>query len=258
MASFVIGDYRYTIVSSANATVRAQVVDNTKSSYDDIPPMVKNNNVYYTVTWLSNTSSGDGCFNGCTSLVVSPSIPSTVTNMYDTFSGCTSLTTPPEIPEGVTSMTACFSGCTSLAYAPVIPSSVQFMGYTFRGCSSLSGDIYIYTSTLSSTPSVTFMGTTQDIVLYSMNNNASICDQLASTADNGNVYVNVHPEAQISFMDTEMNYRQSSMFVPVALQTNASLVQCEVPDLVNDGTIITNVNDALIDLYKRGALGGAG
>ena len=258
MADFVIGDYRYTIISSANATVRAQVVDNTKSSYDDIPSVVKNNNVYYTVTRLSGDGSGGGCFRGCTALVTPPSIPSTVTAMYDTFSGCTSLITPPEIPEGVNSMTECFSGCTSLAYAPVIPSSVQFMGYTFGGCSSLNGDIYIYTSALSSAPRSTFVGTTQDIVLHSMNSNASICDQLASTADNGNVYVNVHPETQISFINTEMNYRQSSMFTSVSLQTNASLVQCEVPDLVNGGTIITNVNDALVDLYKRGALGGAG
>lgn len=258
MASFVIGDYQYTIISNANATVSARVVDNTKSSYDDIPSVVKNNNVYYTVIQLGSQSAANGCFKGCTDLVTPPSIPSTVTLMVGTFSGCTSLTIPPEIPEGVTSITDCFGGCTSLTYAPVIPSSVQFMGYTFRGCSSLSGDIYIYTSTLSSTPSATFMGTTQNICLHSMNNNASICDQLASTADNDNVHVNIHPEAQISFMNTEMNYRQSSMFAPVSLQTNASLVQCEVPDLVNGGTITTNVNDALIDLYKRGALGGAG
>ena len=40
----------------------------------------------------------------------------------------------------------------------------------------------------------------------------------------------------------------------LSLQTNANLVQCEIPDLVNGGTITTNVNDALIDLYKRGVL----
>ena len=72
MADFIIGDYRYTTFEALN-TVRAKVVDNTKSSYSDIPTTVMYDDVVYNVTSLY------GCFNNCKNLEVIPNIPITVT-----------------------------------------------------------------------------------------------------------------------------------------------------------------------------------
>ena len=79
-----------------------------------------------------------GTFYDCESLIVSPEIPSGVTDMYDTFYGCTSLTTAPTIPNSVTDMTSTFQNCTSLTTAPAIPNSVTNMYGTFKGCTSLT------------------------------------------------------------------------------------------------------------------------
>lgn len=144
----------------------------------------------------------------------------------------------------------CFNNCTSLTQAPTIPNGVTNMDYCFNGCTSLTGDIYVYCGTLS-TLSNCFYNTTRSITLHAMNNNIGVCDLLAATANNDNVLVNIHSKTPISFTDTQMNYMTDEGLKPLSLQTDASLVQCEIPDLVNGGTIITNVNDALIDLYNR-------
>lgn len=289
MADFVIGDYKYTTITSN--TVEVDVNDTTKSSYEDIPSSVIYGGVTYSVVDMYE------CFRGCTSLTQPPTIPNSVTNLYGCFRGCTSLTQAPEIPNSVTIMSNCFYGCTSLAQAPVIPSSVVnlfscfykctsltqapvipnavtnmydcFRGCTslvqppvipnsiidmahcFRGCTSLVGDIYIYCDTLQLQMTYCFYDTTQPITLHAMNDNVEVCDLLAATANNDNVLVNIHSETPISFTDTQMNYMTNEGLKTLSLQTNANLVQCEVPDLVNGGTITTNVNDALVDLDNR-------
>lgn len=220
MADFVIGDYKYTTITSN--TVEVDVNDTTKSSYEDIPSSV----IYGGVTY-------------------------SVVDMYECFRGCTSLTHPPTIPNSVTNLYGCFRGCTSLVQSPVIPNSIIDMAHCFRGCTSLVGDIYIYCDTLQLQMTYCFYDTTQPIILHAMNDNVEVCDLLAATANNSNVYVNVRPEGDINFIDTEMNYMTNEGLKTLSLQTNANLVQCEVPDLVNGGTIITNVNDALVDLLKR-------
>lgn len=244
MADFVIGDYKYFIIDIDAVQASADI--RTKSSYEDIPSSVTYGGVTYRVINLHS------CFSGCTNLTTSPTLPDTIENMHACFYGCTSLTTPPVIPNSVEYLVDCFINCTTLTTAPVIPSAVISMIDCFRGCTALEGDVYVYASNMSGgAVSGCFKDTIQPIVLHSMNNNTETCDLLAATANNGNVLVNVHPETPITFTDTEMNYKTDSGFIPVSLQTNANLVQCEIPDLVNGGTITTNVNDALLDLYER-------
>ena len=155
MASFVIGDYKYTILNDNN--VRVEVVDTTKSSYSDIPASVTYNNITYNVTDMYTT------FFGCRSLTTAPTIPSSVTNIDYTFSECTSLTTAPTIPSSVTNMSSTFRRCTSLTTAPTIPSSVTSTDRTFYGCTNLTGTIYV--ENIPNLYEDMFTGTTRSISL---------------------------------------------------------------------------------------------
>lgn len=179
-----------------------------------------------------------------------------VNNMDECFKDCDSLIIPPPIPDSVYGIVSCFDGCRRLEQAPVIPDSVQFVNNCFKNCTSLTGDVYVCGASMNDYLDC-FVGTTKPIYLRSVGNkNAELLTQLAGTANNNNVLINIHPESPITFADAQMNYMTEQGLVPLSLQTNANLVQCEVPDLANGGTIITNVNDALIDLYNRGAIGG--
>lgn len=165
------------------------------------------------------------------------------------YAGCHNMLAPPAIPPRTKSLYNAFNGCNALTQAPVIPSSVVNMYQCFYGCVNLEGDVYVYAKGFSYHGA--FYNTTKPIIIHSMNENVDVCQQLASTANNGNVYVNIRPETPISFTDTQMNYMTNEGLKTLSLQTNANLVQCEIPDLVNGGTITTNVNDALIDLCNR-------
>ena len=77
-------------------------------------------------------------FRYCTSLTTAPTIPNSVTNMFQTFTRCTSLTTAPIIPNSVTNMDETFWSCTKLTTAPTIPNSVTSMESTFIWCTSLT------------------------------------------------------------------------------------------------------------------------
>ena len=247
MADFIIGDYEYTINTSVPTLVSATAWDKSKTSYAGIPSEVVHNTVSYKVTNINN------CFKNCTSLVNAPLIPEGVSSMASCFDGCTSLVNPPPIiPSSVATMGFCFRNCVSLTSAPLIKCESN-MRYCFQNCTSLVGDVYVYSFPQEEYSYLTscFQGTVHDIVLYSVDNDIDFCNALAATANNGNVYVNVHPETPISFTDTQMNYMTNEGLKTLSLQTNANLVQCEIPDLVNGGTITTNVNDALIDLYNR-------
>lgn len=79
MADFIIDDYGYTIIDDVNKYVNAKVDDTTKVVYQDIPDTVTNSGTTYTITSL------DYCFDGCTNLLHSPSIPEHVVSMNYTF-----------------------------------------------------------------------------------------------------------------------------------------------------------------------------
>lgn len=80
----------------------------------------------------------DSCFEGCKYMLKSPTIPDSITTMYNTYKDCTSLTSAPTIPDGVYQMTQTFYNCTSLTAAPAIPSNVTSMLRTFGSCTSLT------------------------------------------------------------------------------------------------------------------------
>ena len=127
-------------------------------------------------------------FDGCTSLTTAPEIPSSVIDMEGTFSGCTSLTTAPEIPSSVINMEGTFRGCTSLTTAPMIPSGVNNMIATFKGCTNLTGTIIINANP---TFYVGSSGNCFEDTVKSINliGDSSILQELANTANNGNVEV---------------------------------------------------------------------
>lgn len=104
-----------------------------------VPQYIKvaGNNDFYAVTSMGRIIS-EGTFSGCTSLIIAPEIPSSVTEMGYTFQDCTGLTMAPEIPLSVTDMRHTFRECTALTIAPKIPSSVTNMEGTFYGCKLLS------------------------------------------------------------------------------------------------------------------------
>lgn len=239
--SFTIGDYTYeqdydTPSGSNDISVRVRDNNHDKVVYEDIPSTITYNDVTYNVVNLCVVySSTDhdtlGCFEGCENMVIPPNIPNNIRNMFTAFYRCSALTTAPVISSTVTDMTECFFACDSLV-----------------------GDIYVYATDAQVTNC--FEGddlASNTIVLHAMNANSSLCDALAQTSASNRVYVDVSPEAPISFIDTQMNYVTNEGLKQLSLQTNADLVQCEVPNLANGGTITTNVNDALIDLYNRGA-----
>lgn len=219
MASVIIGDYEY--ITTGTTTVRVKVVDTTKVSYGEI---------------LSNVTI-DG-------------VEYSIDSMTDCFQGCSSLTTAPEIPSSVDSMAGCFGNCTSLTTAPVISSSVMYMSDCFRGCTSLTGDVYIMANIEPTTTYIAdcFYNTTQPITLRGAN--TDILQSLASTANNNNVYVNIAPTLLPNTIEcSPMNYMTNDGLVQLSLQTDASLVTCEVPH--NNSTVTTTLQDALLDLYSR-------
>lgn len=144
MATFTIGDYKYTTLGSDNR-VSAAAADKTKTSYANMSNTVTYGGVTYTVTQIDN------CFRNCTSLVNPPTLPTTATYMASTFYKCTALQTAPLIPSGVTNMDYCFYGCTALKSAPYeIPGSVTSLKYCFSDCRLMesvpqlsSGPIYM-------------------------------------------------------------------------------------------------------------------
>lgn len=204
-----------------DSRIKVNVVDKTKTSYEEMLNAMPYRN-YKNIP----VNSVEGCFEDCTSLTTAPVIPNSVIDMTECFYNCTSLTTAPVIPSNVTDMTGCFYNCTSLV-----------------------GDVYIQANVTDTYEC--FEYTIQPIILHSINNNITACDELATTTGNNNVYVNTYPETPITFTDTQMNYMTNEGLKVLSLQTNANLVQCEVPDLVHGGTITTNVNDAIIDLCSR-------
>lgn len=219
MASVIIGDYEY--ITTGTTTARVQVVDTTKASYGEI---------------LSN--------------VTIVGFEYSVDSMINCFQGCSSLTTAPEIPSSIASMTRCFDNCTSLTTAPVISSSVMYMAYCFRGCTSLTGDVYIMADIEPTATYIAdcFYNTTQPITLRGAN--TDVLQSLASTANNNNVYVNIVPTLLPNTIEcSPMNYMTNDGLVQLSLQTDASLVTCEVPH--NNSTVTTTLQDALLDLYSR-------
>ena len=92
----------------------------------------------------SLTNLGMG-FESCSNLREAPVIPSNVTSLASTFWECTSLTdlSSMTIPASVTKMAVTFYHCTGLTTAPVIPANVTEINDCFHGCTSLTGTIII-------------------------------------------------------------------------------------------------------------------
>lgn len=85
-------------------------------------------------------------FNGCTSLITPPELPSTTLDIscyYNMFYKCTRLTTPPKLPSTTLASncyTNMFGGCTSLTTVPELPTTklaVSCYPNMFRGCTKI-------------------------------------------------------------------------------------------------------------------------
>ena len=112
----------------------------TTSNVSDIKTALISNNQKYvdlSYTIIPSGSAWDYLFQFCNTLVVSPNIPTGVTNLNGTYSGCSSMQKSPVIPNSVTSMQETYMYCSSLDEAPIISSGVTNIRSTFYGCSSL-------------------------------------------------------------------------------------------------------------------------
>ena len=132
----IIGDYQYD--NFVLGTCEPTVVDKTKTSYANVPTsIVYNGNTYY-------IRSLKFCFDGCSNLVIPPSLPPEVGSMEHCFYGCSSMITPPVIPNGVNNLSNCFYGCSSMATAPDLSPTATSTMYPlnlnncFSGCSSIT------------------------------------------------------------------------------------------------------------------------
>lgn len=88
-----------------------------------------------------------------------------VTSMRHTFYGCRSLLEVPEISESTVNMHQTFYYCQNLLTAPVIPSSVTYMRHAFYYCRNLTGDILIYSDSITNAMNC-FTGTSLDKNVY--------------------------------------------------------------------------------------------
>lgn len=141
----VLGDGWWVVVKSTDKTsygpilesIKGEPITSVAGTFQDCESLIVSPEIPSGVTDMSYT------FDGCTSITTAPTIPNSVTNMNHTFRDCTSLTTAPTIPSSVTNMFSTFDSCTSLTTAPTIPNSVTDMTQTFDSCTSLTGTIEI-------------------------------------------------------------------------------------------------------------------
>ena len=99
---------------------------------------------------LPTTTLSKSCyssmFDGCTALTQAPALPATTLADYcynSMFQGCTSLISAPELPATTLAdycYNSMFDGCTALTQAPALPAttlSKSCYSFMFRGCTSL-------------------------------------------------------------------------------------------------------------------------
>ena len=86
----------------------------------------------------STVTNLESAFYNANKMTTPPEIPDGITNLHSTFQYCLALQTPPEIPNSVVNMQSTFSNCTNLTTPPVIPNSVTNMQYMFFNCTNLT------------------------------------------------------------------------------------------------------------------------
>ena len=85
-------------------------------------------NISNTVTDISHAFASDN------NLLVTPTVPDSVVNMYRAFHDCSNIVTPPVIPNSVTDITQCFEGASRISAIPSIPDSVVQCVAAFKNC----------------------------------------------------------------------------------------------------------------------------
>ena len=150
------------------------------------------------------------CFEDCADMLASPKLPEEVQDtsfagVYETFKNCTSLVVSPMLPTNNTYASYAFDGCSALKFPPVLQSKLKYTNYMFRNCSKLlypasfpaalsnvrsfyegcavmSGEMIVRGNP--STKTDAFKNTVKPITLYG---DQTACSNLAATANNGNV-----------------------------------------------------------------------
>ena len=87
-------------------------------------------NISNTVTDISHAFASDN------NLLVTPTVPDSVVNMYRAFYGCSNIVTPPVIPNSVTDITWCFEGASRMSAIPTVPDSVVQCVAAFKDCAN--------------------------------------------------------------------------------------------------------------------------
>ncbi len=156
---FIYGDYEYRfhyrwddnwIYQKSQDGWGVRVLDESKSSYEDILENINNKNIVSLHNAFKNcqaletvpvipesVTDMECCFQGCSSITGLKKLPDSIVNINFCFDGCKALTDAPAIPEGITAALNTFRNCENLVIAPEFPKSVVDLTGTFRGCKSL-------------------------------------------------------------------------------------------------------------------------
>ena len=132
-------------------------------------------------------------FENCKAMTVAPKFVSGK-EFSSMFRGCTALLESPELPSTVTVVRSMFVGCTSLKKAPIIHSNIQTASYMFSGCTSLqevvvhSNHIYLTEYADYNSCNKIFEGTTKTIYIKGTANQ-SVKEAMASQCPNNNCIV---------------------------------------------------------------------
>ena len=148
--SYYYGDYRYvsrgdhwlvemnvedyesrTSFGEILSNIAGEDVEDISGLFYDCKSMIDSPEIPATVTDI------DFAYAYCESLVKAPAIPDGVYTMINTYVNCTNMVEAADIPDGVLNMTSTFERCSSLKVAPKLPSGIANLQSTFFECSSL-------------------------------------------------------------------------------------------------------------------------
>lgn len=136
-----------------------------------LPEGIKDGNSFAGVSYI---------FENCTSLVIPPKMPGPEYG-YGTFQNCTALKQAPVIQSGATYYHHCFRYCSSLAAPASIPATLRYFRNIYEECTAMAGELVVRGTPRSYTDAL--KNTVGNIIIYG---DKSVCEALASTANNGN------------------------------------------------------------------------
>ena len=116
-----------------------KVLSLTSSNINDIGTALNENETKFVDlgwTTIPSVTSMSETFDGCSSLIVSPVLPSGLASLVQVYKNCVNLSEYPSIPSSVSNLSYAFEGC-SFNATPTLSNSVTNMTGTFKNCVNL-------------------------------------------------------------------------------------------------------------------------